>query len=387
MLAWKLKRLGLWISSKTALLQKPVNLPMQDGRLKPEPKMPLYTYRDSIPRPTLMYIRSEAEANELVQALNGPVGFDMEWCCAQTLRGNFAHRPTALVQICDSNTILLIQLSAMKNFPQKVKELIESPSIPKMGVCILGDGKKLYKDYGILSTNLIELGGLAYQADKRFREVFNRRRVSLDKCVTFYQDRTLDKGPVRMSNWEAVLSREQMEYAANDAHCALLIYKKILSIARSSRRPLRPSEYTTDIAVALGIKREAPAPFSEEITPSNTEPAPPPPSAQPIQEQADTLTSTRSLAVSTTVSVTEVTAIAPPSPQLRRQHLRAYQLWKNGNELDNICAALRSAERPLKQSTVMYVHSSGIILTSSPFSLPSILRPGPLVDFFLKLFL
>ncbi|THH19391.1 hypothetical protein EW146_g1738 [Bondarzewia mesenterica] len=339
--------------------------------------MPLYTYRDSIPRPTLMYIRSEAEANELVLALNGPVGFDMEWCCSPRRHGTSVHRPTALVQICDSSIILLIQLSAMKKVPQKVKELIESPSIPKMGVNIRGDGMKLYRDYGILPANLVELGTLACQADTCFQEIFNRPMVSLAKCVSFYQHRTLDKGPVRTSNWEAVLSREQMEYAANDAHCALLMYKKILSIARSSNRPLSPSEYTTDLAVELGIEREVPAPFSEEITPSNTELPPPPPSAQPVQEQADTSTSTRTLTISTSVSITKASAIAP-----RPQHLRAYQLWKNGNALDVICAALRSAERPLKQSTVMYVHSSGIILISSTFFLPSILRPGPLVNYY-----
>ena len=38
----------------------------------------------------------------------------MEWCCTGK-RGRGSTRPTALVQICDSTMILLIQLSAMKS--------------------------------------------------------------------------------------------------------------------------------------------------------------------------------------------------------------------------------------------------------------------------------
>ena len=38
---------------------------------KSEPTMPLYTYKDFFPQPKVMYIRSEAVADELVQALNG----------------------------------------------------------------------------------------------------------------------------------------------------------------------------------------------------------------------------------------------------------------------------------------------------------------------------
>ena len=75
----------------------------------------------------------------------------------------------------------------------------------------IGDGVKLYRDYGVVAANLVELGTLARQADQRFLDAFKRPMVSLAKCVAFYQHRTLDKGPVRTSNWEAELSCQQIE--------------------------------------------------------------------------------------------------------------------------------------------------------------------------------
>ncbi len=70
---------------------------------------------------------------------------------------------------------------------------------------------KLYRDFGILASNLVELGGVARQADERFEDAYKRSIVSLAKVVAFYLHRALEKGPVRISNWEEELSREQME--------------------------------------------------------------------------------------------------------------------------------------------------------------------------------
>ncbi|KAI0040604.1 ribonuclease H-like protein [Auriscalpium vulgare] len=168
---------------------------------KPEVKLPTYTYAEYIPKPTVVYVKTEEEANEMVEGLNGAVGFDLEW----PIGGK-----AALVQLCDSSLILLIQVSFMKKFPQKVKEIIEDPAVPKMGVNIRNDGMKLYRDYGILAANLVELGALAGAADTRFAAVYNRRIVSLAKVVAFYLRRALDKGPVRTSDWSAALSKEQM---------------------------------------------------------------------------------------------------------------------------------------------------------------------------------
>ena len=73
------------------------------------------------------------------------------------------------------------------------------------------DGEKLYRDYGILASNLVELGAFAHRADATFARKYTRSIVALAKVVAHYTGKTLDKGKVRSSNWEAVpLSGEQI---------------------------------------------------------------------------------------------------------------------------------------------------------------------------------
>ncbi|KAI0061181.1 ribonuclease H-like protein [Artomyces pyxidatus] len=283
---------------------------------RPESKMPLYTYAEYIPKPTVVYIKTEDEANEMVQALNGAVGFDLEWPVSFRRNGAVDHK-TALVQLCDADLILLIQVSAMKNFPQKVKELIESTNVPKMGVNIRNDGMKLYRDFGILAANFIELGALAGQGDARFAAAYRRPIVSLAKVVAFYLRRTLDKGPVRTSKWDQELSKEQMAYAANDAHCALMVYKKVLSIARATKRPLSSAGYTSNLAQELS-----------------------PPSVLSVLDAAP--------GSSATTTACDTSALGP-----RSQQLKAYTLWRSGHGLLAICIKLRSKANPLGEGAAI----------------------------------
>jgi len=70
---------------------------------------------------------------------------------------------------------------------------------------------KLFRDYGILASNLVELGAFACQIDKGFASTFKRPIVSLAKVVSYCLHKTLDKGPVRMSDWSKNLTRAQMK--------------------------------------------------------------------------------------------------------------------------------------------------------------------------------
>jgi len=51
----------------------------------------------------------------------------------------------------------------------------------------IDDGRKLFRDFGILARNLVELGGVARQADPDFVRAFgsNRSMVSLAKVSKF----------------------------------------------------------------------------------------------------------------------------------------------------------------------------------------------------------
>lgn len=68
----------------------------------------------------------------------------------------------------------------------------------------LDDGRKLFRDFGIYPANLIELGAFAREADPTFTDVYRRSIVSLNNMTEMYTGKSLDKGAVRMSNWEIV---------------------------------------------------------------------------------------------------------------------------------------------------------------------------------------
>jgi hypothetical protein len=70
---------------------------------------------------------------------------------------------------------------------------------------------KLFRDYSILASNLVELGALACQVDKNFALAFRRPIVSLVKVVSYFLHKSLDKGPARVSDWSKDLTREQMK--------------------------------------------------------------------------------------------------------------------------------------------------------------------------------
>lgn len=76
----------------------------------------------------------------------------------------------------------------------------------------IDDGQKLFRDYGILARNLVELGAVARQVDPSFAKAHKRSIVSLAKVVETYTQKTLSKGPVRTSNWETKPLSESQKF-------------------------------------------------------------------------------------------------------------------------------------------------------------------------------
>ncbi|KIJ59879.1 hypothetical protein HYDPIDRAFT_43722 [Hydnomerulius pinastri MD-312] len=293
-----------------------------------DPPPPAYSFKDyRDPAAAVVYTKCENEANTLVQSLEGPLGFDLEW--RVMWKAGAQERRTALVQLCDRRTILLMQVSSMKRawFPQKVLEVIESASIVKTGANILNDGEKLYRDFGIRARGLVELGALAGKADENFRSVYNREIVSLAKMVAMYLGKTLLKGSVRTANWEAELNTKMVEYAANDCHCALMVYHTLLGIAAKANKKL-------DIAS-----------YSCEVNPRSTN----------LKDKGTSLLSAvsgSSRSSQTSQALPDYCIPEPPRPQ----YLRAYKMWHHDKmALDKMCMALRTGGRvePLKESTVI----------------------------------
>ncbi|EIW53709.1 ribonuclease H-like protein [Trametes versicolor FP-101664 SS1] len=341
--------------------------------------LPQYSYKDYSPVPAVVYTPDEEEANDLVQCLKGPVmGFDLEWVVLfRKGRSAMSHR-TALVQICDARMILLVHVSAMKKFPQKVKELIENKDIAKLGANIKNDGQKLFRDYGILARNLVELGAVARQVDPSFAKAHKRSIVSLAKVVETYTQKTLSKGPVRTSNWETKpLSESQKFYAANDAHCALVVYNRLVSLAEDAGLTLEPETIGADLAqeyqaktVSHSVSPGEPGPSTVPAkTPKDAPPAPrvekptsvphcrPRPYiwSRPLVYSGEAGAPFEGPGPSSSMasSQTSTSTSAPREPP-RPQHLRAYKFWHQQNmSLPDICANLRSKSNPLAESTVI----------------------------------
>ncbi|KAI9027582.1 ribonuclease H-like domain-containing protein [Phycomyces nitens] len=142
-------------------------------------------------------------------------GLDMEWP-PSFVKGKKENK-TALVQICDAKSILLIQLSQMKEFPEELSNFLKSRTKLKAGVNIRNDGRKLLKDFGIYTNGLVELDTLADVTQSEKLEVSHRR--SLQALTGIFLDQHMPKGKVRMSRWDnRVLTPIQRRYAANDAY-------------------------------------------------------------------------------------------------------------------------------------------------------------------------
>ncbi|KAE8745416.1 hypothetical protein FOCC_FOCC007797 [Frankliniella occidentalis] len=144
------------------------------------------------------------------------LGFDCEWVKVENVR-----HPVALVQLATrEGRCGLFQIHFYSSVPAPLQELLEDTTILKVGVDPFHDAKYLLNDYGINVTgtydirHLVEkevVGGLA-------SIVFTELDVKLPKNFE-----------VRVSNWEAKeLTKEQQEYAANDALASLLAFNKLI---------------------------------------------------------------------------------------------------------------------------------------------------------------
>ncbi|KAJ6570270.1 ribonuclease H-like domain-containing protein [Mycena vulgaris] len=309
--------------------------------------LPVYSYKSFSPTPTMRFTRNEADADKWVQELDqtGPISMDLEWVVVYKKGGM---RPVSLVQVADKKNIIVIQLrtstTSMGRFPIHLQRLLENPDIPKMGANILNDAKKLFKDYGIMMANVVELGALAKQADPACAdpEIWGRgkRIVALAKLVERYLQKRLSKdADVRVSNWEdpkLEQKQEMLEYASNDAYCGLQVYNHLIALAKSNDITLDPALYTGRV-------------HHERLTPPLS---PPPPLPTPPVDPK-TLPP---------VGVILYTAEMEHAG-MSSQHLRAYRHWHLGKrDIDTMCKELRikaSEGESLKRSTIItYVVSA-----------------------------
>ncbi|KAH0590366.1 Werner syndrome ATP-dependent helicase like protein [Termitomyces sp. J132] len=210
--------------------------------MPPQTQPPVYHWRTIHPNATLHYVRDLVVANSLLNDLRGPVGFDLEW------RPNFIkdapENPVAIVQLANETMILVIQVSAMKKFPMKLKAFLENPGVVKAGVAIQNDAKKLYRDWQVSVHHCVDLSLLARCADNAQWKGKYSDPLGLARLVEAYESRTLPKGKISRSNWESLLTPLLVDYAANDAHAGFVLYQRLSAMANAMTKVPKPVYYT-----------------------------------------------------------------------------------------------------------------------------------------------
>ncbi|KAJ3514611.1 hypothetical protein NLJ89_g2283 [Agrocybe chaxingu] len=222
-----------------------------------------------------IYTRDHHQANVELARLclwDDILGFDLEWK-PNFVKGGRENR-TALVQLANRDTILLVQISAMQEFPVQLRLLLENPGIVKCGVAIQCDAKKIFNDFGLSVRSCVDLSLLARTVDNaRWRGKYNSS-LGLAHLVESYEYRMLLKGKITRTNWERVLDFEQQEYASNDAHAAYVLYRKLANMVPSMPSPPEPLWYSFN---AVGGSFLTPEGKPWQAQNPNYDPGPPPP--------------------------------------------------------------------------------------------------------------
>ncbi|KAI8877065.1 ribonuclease H-like protein [Backusella circina FSU 941] len=169
-------------------------------------------------------VHTHDDANRYLTELtskNKEFGLDLEWPPV-FVKGQQENK-VALVQICSTDHIILIQLSRMKGFPSELRKFLERGDILKSGVNIRQDGLKMYRDYGIVTNGLVELSDMA--EDSKASQLERVHLRSLRALTGLFLEQCMPKGKVRISNWaNQNLTPTQIKYAANDAYASYKLY-------------------------------------------------------------------------------------------------------------------------------------------------------------------
>lgn len=145
----------------------------------------------------------------------GVLGFGCEWV---------KEGPVSLLQLSTyTGIVVLFRIGKIGFIPKKLKELLASKYILKVGVSSYEDGQKIAKDYDCVFNGALDLRTLALSLRLPCRK-------SLAAMSLEYLDLDIDKLiDVRCSDWNAdTLSDKQVQYATCDVLTSLSIYRNIL---------------------------------------------------------------------------------------------------------------------------------------------------------------
>lgn len=190
------------------------------GASQPEliPELPAYP---GIRFDDICLVRSAADAELAYRALSvaDVLGFDTE-SKPVFFKGQQSDGPHLIQLATDTQAFLFPTLQVSK--AEVVQEILESTQILKVGFGLGDDNKRLHAKLGIAPQNVLDLS-------RALRESKHRDMGAKSAMARFFGMRLQKSKKTSTSNWaSAVLSERQLQYAADDAQVALLVYRRWL---------------------------------------------------------------------------------------------------------------------------------------------------------------
>jgi ribonuclease D len=149
----------------------------------------------------------------------GHVGFDTE--SKPVFAAGAPQTGPDVIQFATSTHAFIVQ-TATPGMTDFLRAMIESDEIVKVGFGLASDRPQIYRKLGLRLGKSIDLSHTV-------RRLGYKQAVGLKTAVAIVLGRRLPKSKkATTSNWaSATLSAQQLQYAANDAHAALMIYKAL----------------------------------------------------------------------------------------------------------------------------------------------------------------
>jgi RNA polymerase sigma factor for flagellar operon FliA len=169
-------------------------------------------------------VRSSQDAEQALAALLAAdsIGFDTE--SKPTFQKGEVSTGPHLVQLADDSHAYLFQIGSPSSpgfalCANVLREVLESPTILKVGFGLGDDLRRLRAKLGIETRNVIDLATALRQGE--------RNAWGAKTAVARFFGRRLQKSRrITTTNWALPrLSEQQIQYAADDAHVALRIYR------------------------------------------------------------------------------------------------------------------------------------------------------------------
>merc|ERR1712130_663074 len=140
------------------------------------------------------------------------IGLDCEWDWDSHEDGNLP-----LLQIATGHTVFVFH--QLPRLPPKMKEIMESPAILKVGVAVGGDLDRIARKFKIAPSGGCDLRSMAGAAS-------GQSNWSLaDMSQHFLRKKISKNDAIRRSRWSSALSSEQIVYAATDADISLQLFR------------------------------------------------------------------------------------------------------------------------------------------------------------------